>query len=242
MMAEIHPTEIELLEYVEGELDASARGVLATHVEACAACSASVAQLEQARAILRDSPLLELPARADAMLRSLPRQDRDEPGFLGWLRSPRRLVLVLAPAAAAAIVASVVVTGNGGEASREAAQPAPAAEELRAEDAGATADSAAGAEAAPLEETFEESGAPAEPPAAEAPAAEPPALEATGGPLPVATLAGPLEEIQRVLEGAGFTVRIADGAVTVTGAPEAEVQKALEGLPPGDDVPVFVEP
>jgi hypothetical protein len=67
-------------------------------------------------------------------------------------------------------------------------------------------------------------------------------LEATGGPLPVATLAGPLEEIQRVLEGAGFTVRIADGTVTVTGAPEAEVQKALEGLPPGDDVPVFVEP
>ena len=171
------------------------------------------------------------------MLRRLPRQERDRPTWFEQLRSPRRLALVLAPtaAAAAAVVAIVVVAGNGDEAGREAAPPPAAAEELKAE-AGAQADSSAGAaEAAPLEEA-----APLD--EAAPPAAEPPAEEATGGPLPVATLAGQPEEIKSVLEEAGFTVEVADGRVTVTGAPEADVVRALEDLPAGDDVPVFVEP
>jgi anti-sigma factor RsiW len=242
MMAEIHPTEIELLDYVEGDVDTSASGVLRAHVEACSACSATVAELERARATLRGAPLLELPAtRADAMLRRLPRQEPDRPTWFEQLRSPRRLALVLAPTAAlaAAVVAIVVVAGNGDEAGREAAPPPAVADELKAE-AGAEADSSASAtEAAPLEQPLEEA-APLEEPAP--PAAEPPAEEATGGPLPVATLAGQPEAIAKILRQAGFTVQVDDGVVTVAGAPEADVAKALEDLPAGDDVPVFVEP
>ena len=78
MMAGSHPSEIELFEEVEGELEPEQSAELRAHLETCQACSASVADLVQAREVLRASPLLESPAaRVDAMIATFPKPERE---------------------------------------------------------------------------------------------------------------------------------------------------------------------
>ncbi len=226
MMAGAHPSEIELFEYVEEDLEEAATVTVRAHLETCPACAATVTELEQARRALRDSPLLGLPAaRLDAILSTLPRQERDRPALLEFLSSPKRLAAVLAPVAAvvALVVALTTVTGkDGGE---QAAAPKTTAAELRVEEA-----------PAPLEET-----ATAEAGAATAEAATEELPPDAGGPVPLLSVEGPAEEVARILREAGLEVTVSGNAVEVTGAKPAAVEKALRNRAPGG-VPVFVLP
>jgi anti-sigma factor RsiW len=221
-MAELHPGEIELLEYVEGELDVGARAEVHAHVEACPSCAARVAELERARDVLRSSPLLGLTERRRAeILAALPRQERDRPAVVEFLASPKRLAAVLVPVAAV-VVAVVALTTTGGNGEQRAAPP----------EAGKATDvAAAEAEAAPP---------PAEP-APEGPAAtEAPMLEAALP--PVASVAGPAADVGELLEQEGFSFTIVGPErIEVTGAAENDVRRALEDLPKGP-VQVFVLP
>jgi len=217
MMAGAHPSEIELFEYVEEDLEEAATVTVRAHLETCPACAATVTELEQARRSLRDSPLLGLPAaRLDAILSTLPRQERDRPALLEFLSSPKRLVAVLAPVAAVVVaVVALTTTGGGGgdeEAAREAGKAAPAATMAQAEaEAGAATGGAL--DTVPLE------------------AAVP----------PVVSVQGPAGEVVKLLEAAGYQAEVVNGTVEVSGATEAEVRKALEGRPAGD-VAVFLKP
>jgi hypothetical protein len=107
MMADMHPDEIQLLDYVEDE---SADPELSRHLEACPACREQVRRLEVTRTVLRATPLLDLPAARRAEIASgLPaRRARRFRLSLG------RAVAVLTPVAAAALVAVVIVTGEFG--------------------------------------------------------------------------------------------------------------------------------
>ena len=216
MMAGAHPSEIELFEYVEEDLEEAATVTVRAHLETCPACAATVTELEQARRALRDSPLLGLPAaRLDAILATLPRQERDRPALLEFLSSPKRLVAVLAPVAAVVVaVVALTTTGGGGddeEAAREAGKAAPAATMAQAEaEAGAATGGAL--DTVPLE------------------AAVP----------PVVSVQGPAKEVVKLLEAVGYQAEVVNGTVEVSGATEAEVRKALEGRPAGD-VAVFLK-
>jgi hypothetical protein len=253
MMAASHPSEIELLEEVEGELEPGRSAELRTHLESCDTCSVAMAELVQARAVLHSSPLLELPpARVREMVASFPKREREQRGRLRRLSA---LPAVAAIAALAAAIIAVTVTapwesdsGADRTAAGEAAAPVDAREgpalELEAQaDAGA-------AEAAP-----EEPPAPAEPspPSAEpapappeqpAPAEEPaPTLESFSAPTPVASLEGTPEEIAARLEELGFSAEVLDArTVQVSGATAEAVRDALASLPPGGvDVIVLEE-
>jgi len=125
----MHPDDLELFEYVEGDLDEARRLHVAAHLAACERCAAEVQLLEEGKQALRESPLLALPPKTkDALLRGLPRQVERERTPFSF--SPRRLVAVLVPVAAVAIAVTAIVstTGNG-ESERAAAPPEPAAAE-----------------------------------------------------------------------------------------------------------------
>lgn len=142
-MGEMHPDELDLLAYAEGERD-DLRG----HVSGCAECSAAVRELEAARTALRSAPLLGLPeGRVGEIVAGLPARPRVR-RLSGWPR-----LAVLAAPVAAALVAVSVVSLRGEDA------PGPEAQALRAESAGqeratlppVAADSAAAAPKASLQ-------------------------------------------------------------------------------------------
>jgi anti-sigma factor RsiW len=225
MMAGNHPSDLELLEHVEGELDQEAADTLRAHIASCDACATAVAALERARSALHSSPLLELSARRrELILAGLPKQERERRPLLDFLSSPRRLVYVLAPVAAVAIavVALTSTLGDGGggrDAERSAEAPPPA--EAAPEAAQAQAD--AGAEAGGATGGAAEEAAPA--------------IESAVA--PVVSVAGPPEEVVASLREEGLQAKVVNGAVEVTGATAEAVRRALEGRPRGD-VPVYV--
>jgi hypothetical protein len=246
MMAQSHPNEIELLEYVEGDLDEVAATAVRAHLAACDTCAVEVAAAERARAVLAAAPLLELPAgRQERILASLPEQER-EPGGVRSLLSRRRLLVVLAPAAVGAAVAIAVVSvnGNGGGADQAAA---PQREEAAAVEAAPPAEPAppavAAAEAAeaPTAEDSGEEFESAAPPPAEPPAEAPPGQTVEEATVPLA-VGGTPEEVVAVLGEAGIDARVVGDAVEVTGATEEEVARALEVLGPGPVPVTVVEP
>ena len=229
MMAGNHPNDIELLEYVEGDLDERAAATVREHLAACETCAGEVARLQQASAALQATPLLELPAdRQQQILASLPAQEREHHRMRG-LFTRRRVLAVLAPAAVAAAIVVAVVSLDGTGADEEAAAPPP---------------SVLQAEAAPAEP------APAGPPASAAAEAAPPSAEDSAGgaeeaaPAPTTTEApttaraqlsvgGTPDEVATRLEQAGLVARVVGETVEVEGATEAEVEKLLEDLGPG---------
>ena len=152
-MAGTHPEELDLLAYVDEELDAARAREIAEHVGACATCAGQVRALAAGRDALRGAPALELPAhRRGRVLAELPAR---EPAPR---RAPRRLLALVAALLAVAALAAVVATqelappGGGDDAggrAEEAAQPAPPAGE--GERADTTAPDAAAAQA-PLAE------------------------------------------------------------------------------------------
>jgi len=234
-----HPSDVELLELVEGDLDEPERAAIETHIATCARCAAAVAELEQAREVLRSAPLLELPPERRALIfESLPPQEADRSGVRRFFSSPRRIALVAVPVAAAAIAAAVTIslTGGGGgaeskgerlqaEASRTAAPPAA--------EAGGTAATTAAAIPAPA-------------PSIEAAPAKTGATETSAAPQPTTIRAlGAATDVADELERAGIHVdRVLAHKVIVTGDPAA-VRAALDGRlssPEQPGVDVVVQP
>jgi anti-sigma factor RsiW len=104
-MSGTHPDDIQLLDYVEGDLDDAARDVVDAHVAGCAECAEQIRLLEAGREALRGAPLLEAPA---GQLGELPEQAR--PARRSF--RPGRVIAILAPAAAVAGVVAIVATTN----------------------------------------------------------------------------------------------------------------------------------
>jgi anti-sigma factor RsiW len=104
-----HPDEIQLLDYVEGDLDHAARDVVEAHTAECAECAQQIRLLEAGREALRGAPMLAAPRFRPG----LPERPARRPSFrLG------RLVAVLSPVAVVAgAVAIFVLTepNEGGE-------------------------------------------------------------------------------------------------------------------------------
>lgn len=204
MTTSTHPDDIDLFDYVEGDLDQEQHADVAAHIAACPSCADHVRLLERGKGALRESALLHLPPkRRSALLGGLPDQPRERraPGF-----SPKRLVAVLVPVAAVLVVAVVLTKGNDTSSQPEQAA-VPAAADVQERAAGS----------APAPEATGDAGAPL---AAEAP--------------PLLEVEGPPAEVVRILTEAGFEVTRANGKITVAGADPAAIELALFGRPKGD--------
>ena len=216
MTATMHPDDLELFDYVEGDLEEARRPDVAAHVAACGRCGEEVRLLEVGKRALREAPYLELPAGArDALLRGLPRQPRAErPSFRF---TQRRLLAVLAPVAVVAAVV-VVLTNTGENRSDRGAAPAPAGLSTQMKSSG-EAERATGA--APPAQTPADQGVP------NIQAAAPPQA-------PIRSVAGPAEDVAAFLLRRGFDARVAAGRVEVRGAAAAAVERALGNRPAGE--------
>lgn len=242
MTTDIHPEDLELFEYVEGELDESRRALVELHIEQCSRCAQEVRTLEAGKAALRDSPLLELPAkRTGLILGDLPRQDDDERVRVPFF-TPKRLIAVLTPVAAVIVVVMVLVNTDGGDNLQEAAAPAPAepvpAEPVPESEPEAFAGDAASDDALRSEAAQSEPAQAAEAPAEEV-LEEPAAVEEAAAQGPVATVAGPPASAARFLREAGFDARVIDDSVVVVDTTPSAVLRALEEYPSGA-VPVVI--
>jgi anti-sigma factor RsiW len=111
MVTGTHPEDVDLFDYVEGELSPDRRAELEVHLASCATCAEQVELVQAGMDALRESQLLHLPpARREAISTSLPMQRRP-PGRSPAL-SPRRLLVLLAPVAAVAAVVVVLVSSG----------------------------------------------------------------------------------------------------------------------------------
>jgi anti-sigma factor RsiW len=130
MVSGTHPDDIQLLDYVEGDLDDAARDVVEGHLAGCAECAAQVRLLETGREALHGAPMLEAPAGLPGELPDVERRPRRS------IR-PGRVIAVLAPVAAIAGVVAIVATTNpdGGNGDEEGAR-AVAAQTAEAEESG----------------------------------------------------------------------------------------------------------
>jgi len=143
MMAEKHPDELELLSFVEEELDGEARREVGEHLVACRSCADQVRRLEAGRGALRAAPLLELPGdRREEIMASLP--ERRDPWRL--FRPAQRAIVIAAPVAAAAALVGVFILGGtqlgGGDGDDDEAAEAGQAGETMLEEAGDAAQEA----------------------------------------------------------------------------------------------------
>jgi anti-sigma factor RsiW len=112
MVTGTHPEEIELFDYVEGDLPEGRRMDVESHLAACAACSEEVDRVQAGRDALRESQFLQLPPRRrEGVFMNLPERRRDvrrSPAL-----SPKQLLAILTPIAALAAVAVVLVSSGG---------------------------------------------------------------------------------------------------------------------------------
>jgi anti-sigma factor RsiW len=112
-VSETHPHDIELFEYLEGELPAARRDEIAAHIAACDVCAEQVELATAGRQALQGVGLTELPqGRRDEILRNLPRQEpertlRERVGF------PKGLLVGLAVLLVVAAFTAVLVKGGG---------------------------------------------------------------------------------------------------------------------------------
>jgi anti-sigma factor RsiW len=121
MVTGTHPNDIELFDYVEGDVTDDRKAELEVHLASCAECAEHVARVTAGRYALRRAQFLQLPPRRrEAIFLNLP-EPRRAAGRSPAM-SPKRLLAVLTPiAAVAAVVAALVTTtgnqGGGGGAS-----------------------------------------------------------------------------------------------------------------------------
>lgn len=129
MVAETHPHDIELFEYVEDELPEARRDEIATHLTTCVVCAEQVRQAAAGRDALRETTLLELPeGRREEILRNLPAPERS-PGERRGFFSKQLLAGIAALLVVAALAAVLVKTGgNSGMESSAGATAGGAAE------------------------------------------------------------------------------------------------------------------
>lgn len=134
MVAEMHPHDIELFEYVEDELPQARREEIAAHLATCGVCAAQVELAAAGREALRGTELLELPEdRREAILRNLPAPERVQGE--GRAFSPK---LVLAGLTALLLLAAVigVLVNSGGGPGMESSAGGTAAEDATAASGG----------------------------------------------------------------------------------------------------------
>jgi anti-sigma factor RsiW len=105
-----HPDETQLLGYVEEELPASERGLVAQHVGVCSECWARVQELETAREALHASTPLELPRERRERIFEVLREASARRTYV----SPMRLVTVLAPVALVLVIVGAIASLDGG--------------------------------------------------------------------------------------------------------------------------------
>jgi anti-sigma factor RsiW len=112
MVTGTHPQEIELFDYVEGDLPQERRVEVETHLAACGPCSMQVSRVQAGRDALRESQFLQLPPRRrEGVFMNLPERRRDvrrSPAL-----SPKQLLAILTPIAAVAAVAVALVSSGG---------------------------------------------------------------------------------------------------------------------------------
>jgi hypothetical protein len=220
VMAGMHPEELELLAYLEGELDDPRRGQVASHLETCDRCAHELRAVEAGRAALRSAPMLELSAgRLETLLTPLPSRATTPPGLIR-----RVLPVAAALAAVAALAGGAFVLGTSGGGDDEGAGGLAQDEASSAgggvEGAGSTTgESGDKGQEGSATSTFK---------------SEPSYLRA-------ARVAGSPASVARRLRRDGFDARAVNGKVIVRGATEAEVRKALEQFDPGP-VRVLVRP
>src|SRR5947208_7599190 len=113
-MMQTHPEEIDLFDYVEGDLPAPRRAELEVHLASCHTCVEQVARVQAGRDALRASQFMQLPARRrEGALLNLPAQRRG-PARSPAL-SPKRMLAILTPiVAVVAVVVTLVNTGGLG--------------------------------------------------------------------------------------------------------------------------------
>jgi anti-sigma factor RsiW len=114
MVTGTHPNDIELFDYVEGEVTDDRKAELEVHLASCGECAEHVARVTAGRDALRAAQFLQLPPRRrEAVFLNLPEQRRA--AGRSPAMSPKRLLAVLTPIAAviAVVVALVSTTGNG---------------------------------------------------------------------------------------------------------------------------------
>ncbi len=152
MVAETHPHDIELFEYVENELPEARREEIAAHLATCAVCGEQVRLAADGREALREAPLLELPEGSrEEILRNLPTPERASGERRGFF-SKQLLAGIAALLVVAALAAVLVKTGGNPGMESSAGGTAGAAD--------ATATSGGGAESAQTTDLF--AGGPAE--------------------------------------------------------------------------------
>ena len=145
-MAETHPHDIELFEYVEDELPPARRDEIAAHLATCAVCAEQVRRAAAGREALRETTLLELPeGRREEILRNLPAPKR-YPGERRGFFSKQLLAGIAALLLVAALAAVLVKTGGNSGTESSAGGSAGAAE--------ATATGGGGVEDAQTAELF----------------------------------------------------------------------------------------
>jgi anti-sigma factor RsiW len=113
----MHPEELDLLAYLEGELDDPHRSEVAAHLKACGRCAQEVRAAAAGRDALRSAPELELaPGRLEHVLDELPVRAAKRPGLTG-----RLLPVAAALAAVAALAGGAFVIGTSDRGDDEAA-------------------------------------------------------------------------------------------------------------------------
>ena len=218
-MAGSHPEDVELLAYVDEELDSARADEIAAHMRTCATCASQVRDLTAARDALRAAPFLHLPAeRRSRLIAGLPARGRP-----ARARPRRLLALVGALVTLAALLAVVAAQENGptvgGEAER-AAERAPSQ----------TRETGRADEPAPSQ-GGEETGRGDDRAAPEA---------ALSGAPPVARVAGPPARVANFLRGHGYDARAVGRSVEVRTRRRAAVRRVLSGRFTRGDVAVYV--
>ncbi|MEO8289859.1 MAG: zf-HC2 domain-containing protein [Gaiellaceae bacterium] len=123
MVAGTHPHDIDLFDYVEGDLADARKHEVDAHLAACPVCSEQVRRVQAGKEALRGSQFLHLPARRiEGVFMNLPTQPR-EPGRRRAL-SPKQLIAVLTPVVA--VVAVIAVLANSGTGTKGDEQSAAA--------------------------------------------------------------------------------------------------------------------
>jgi anti-sigma factor RsiW len=197
MVTGTHPEEIELFDYVEGDLPEGRRVEVETHLAACAACSAQVSRVQAGRDALRESQFLQLPPRRkEGVFMNLPERRRDVRSSPAL--SPKQLLAILTPIAAVAAVAVALFSAGGTNNDEGAAS------------AGQT--NSGGAQTT-------SGGAAAE--GAQQDSSTPQALSK------FRSVAGPADEVAAQLQSKGIDARVVKGGVEVRNATRQEVDAAL---------------
>ena len=143
MVAETHPHDTELFDYVEDELPEARRDEIAAHLATCGVCAEHVRQAASGRDALRETTLLELPQdRREQILSSFPIPE-PAPGERRGFFSKQLLAGIAALLVVAALAAVLVKTGGnsgmessaGGTAGGAAEATATSGGGVKAEDA-----------------------------------------------------------------------------------------------------------